>query len=44
MGYKFLGMISEACRKSFKKNLDDIAKMSAGGMLHSNLRVRFEAQ
>lgn len=44
MGYKFLGMISEACKKSFKSNLNEIASMSAKGMLHQNLRVRFEAQ
>lgn len=29
MGYKFLGMISEACSKSFKANLADVAQMSA---------------
>ena len=33
MGYKFLGMISEACNKSFKANLADVAQMSAQGML-----------
>jgi hypothetical protein len=36
MGYKFLGMISEACKKSFKANLDEIAKMVAPGMLQAN--------
>lgn len=33
MGFKFLGMISEACTKSFSKNLVEIAQMSASGII-----------
>ena len=43
MGFTFLGMISEACKKSFKTNLDDDAKMSVSGFQSENPRVRFEA-
>jgi hypothetical protein len=43
MGSKFLGMISEACKKSFKSNLTEIAQMSASGMLSQNVRVKYEA-
>lgn len=43
MGFKFLGMISEACNKSFSKNLTEIAQMSASGIVNENPRVRFEA-
>ena len=43
MGYTFLGMISEACKKQFSANLEDVAKMSVSGFAHPNPRVRFEA-
>jgi len=43
MGFLFLGMISEACKKSFKQNLDDVAKMSVSGFASPNPRVRYEA-
>jgi hypothetical protein len=43
MGFAFLGMISEACKKQFKQNIDDVAKMSVSGFSHENPRVRFEA-
>ena len=43
MGFNFLGMISEACKKQFKANLDDVAKMSVSGFMSQNPRVRFEA-
>ena len=43
MGYKFLGMISEACKKAFKSNLTEIAQMSASGLTSQNPRVRYEA-
>ena len=43
MGFKFLGMITEACEKSFKANLTEIAQMSCSGMVRENLRVRYEA-
>jgi hypothetical protein len=43
MGYKFLGMISESCKKSFKTNLNEVAKMGATGILSQNIRVRYEA-
>jgi hypothetical protein len=43
MGFAFLGMISDACKKQFKKNLDEIAKLSVSGFDNENPRVRFEA-
>jgi hypothetical protein len=43
MGFVFLGQISEACKKSFLSNLDDVAKMSVSGFQHENPRVRYEA-
>ncbi len=43
MGFKFLGMISEACKKEFGKNIQHVAKLSASGLLHENPRVRYEA-
>lgn len=43
MGFNFLGMISEACKKSFGSNLDDVAKMSVSGFMSQNPRVRYEA-
>jgi hypothetical protein len=43
MGFNFLGMISEACKKQFKTNLDDVAKMSVSGFFSENPRVRYEA-
>lgn len=39
----FLGQISEACKKSFLSNMDDVAKMSVSGFTHENPRVRYEA-
>ena len=43
MGFMFLGMISEACKKSFKANVEEITKMSVAGFASENPRVRFEA-
>ena len=43
MGFMFLGQISEACKKSFLSNMDDVAKMSVSGFTHENPRVRYEA-
>ena len=43
MGFVFLGQISEACKKSFLSNMDDVAKMSVSGFTHENPRVRYEA-
>lgn len=43
MGFQFLTNISEACKKQFKKNLDDVAKMNASGVISENPRVRYEA-
>jgi len=42
-GYLFLGMISDSCAEMFKKNMDEIMKMSAGGLLDPHPRVRYEA-
>ena len=43
MGFNMLGMISEACKKEFKANLDAVAKQSVSGFASENTRVRFEA-
>jgi len=43
MGFTFLGMISEACKKQFKSNVEDVAKMSVSGFACENPRVRYEA-
>jgi hypothetical protein len=43
MGFSFLGMISDACKKQFKQNLDEIARMSVSGFTSESPRVRFEA-
>lgn len=36
-------MISDTCAETFRKNIDEIIKMSASGLLHENPRVRYEA-
>lgn len=43
MGLNFLGMISDTCKKQFKSNVDEVAKMAVSGLSHENPRVRFEA-
>jgi len=43
MGHSFLGAISEACKKQFKSNLDDIVKMTASGFVHQHPIVRYTA-
>jgi hypothetical protein len=36
-------MISDTCSQTFLKNMDEIMKMSAGGLLDPHPRVRYEA-
>lgn len=36
-------MISDTCKDTFRKNLDEIIKMSATGLLDPHPRVRYEA-
>jgi len=43
MGLRFLGMISDACKKQFKKNIDEVTKMCAQGLTSENPRIRYEA-
>lgn len=43
MGFIFLGQISEACKKSFLTNLDDVARMSVSGFQSPNPRVKYDA-
>lgn len=43
MGYRFLGMISEACRKSFEKNIEEIVKMGVSGLIIDNPRIKYES-
>lgn len=43
MGYRFLGMISEACKKSFTKNVEEIIKMSVSGLIVDNPRIKYES-
>lgn len=42
-GYLFLGMISDSCGETFRKNKDEIIRMSATGLLDQHPRVRYEA-
>lgn len=42
-GYLFLGMISDTCQDMFKKNLDEIIRMAASGLIDPHPRVRYEA-
>lgn len=42
-GFTFLGMISEACEKKFKKEFDDILALIAKGMTDEHPRVRYQA-
>jgi hypothetical protein len=37
----FLGMISEACSKKFKKDFNDTVKLIAVGLVDNHARVRF---
>ena len=32
-GFLFLGMISDTCGETFRKNIDDVVKMSANGLM-----------
>ena len=43
MGYRFLGMISEACKKSFTKNIEEIVKMGVSGLIVDNPRLKYES-
>ena len=43
MGYRFLGMISEACKKSFKKNIDETIKLGVSGFIVDNPRIKYES-
>jgi hypothetical protein len=36
-------MISDSCAEMFKKNMDEIIKMSASGLLDPHPRVRYES-
>jgi hypothetical protein len=36
-------MISDTCAETFRKNMDEIIKMSASGLLDAHPRVRYEA-
>jgi hypothetical protein len=36
-------MISDTCSQTFLKNIEEIMKMSAGGLLDPHPRVRYEA-
>jgi hypothetical protein len=42
-GFVFLGMIADTCGETFRKNMDEIMKMSASGLLDAHPRVRFES-
>jgi hypothetical protein len=34
-------MISETCKEAFKKNMDDVMRMSALGLMDEHPRVRY---
>jgi hypothetical protein len=36
-------MIADTCSQTFLKNIEEIMKMSAGGLLDPHPRVRYEA-
>ncbi len=36
-------MISDTCAEMFKKNIEEIMKMAASGLMDSHPRVRYEA-
>ena len=36
-------MISEACKKSFEKNIEEIVKMGASGLIIDNPRIKYES-
>ena len=42
-GFVALAMISEPCEKSFRKNIDEIVKMMAPGLVDEHARVRYQA-
>ena len=42
-GFVALAMISEPCEKSFHKNIDEIVKMMAPGLVDEHARVRYQA-
>lgn len=42
-GFLSLGMISDTCSEVFLKNMDDVIRMSAIGIIDQHPRVRFEA-
>jgi hypothetical protein len=42
-GYTFLGMISEHCGKSFRKNIQEILMLCAGGLKDEHVRVRYSS-
>lgn len=43
MGFWFLGTIAETCKREFKSNIEDVAKMAVSGFAHPHPRVKFEA-
>jgi len=36
-------MISDTCSETFRKNMEDVIKMSALGMMDAHPRVRYQA-
>jgi hypothetical protein len=36
-----MGLISEACKESMKKNMDEAIKLACSGIMDSNVRVRY---
>lgn len=36
-------MVSDTCSEAFKKNMDDVMKMSAAGLMDAHPRVRYQA-
>ena len=43
MGFVSLGMVAASCSSEFKKQLEDVTKMSVSGLMSSNPRVRHAA-
>lgn len=42
-GYNLLGLISETCRESYAKNLNEAMQMASSGVQDSDKRVRYAA-
>lgn len=40
-GYMLMGLISEACKESMKKNMEEAIKLACSGIMDEHIRVRY---